>query len=82
MYVKCTYSTYVKCITNVRIHIFLFSVNNTHFCVNPTVSGMECAIGVAGGAIARPDWWGNQYFMPHQILKQNCQLIVNMLTIM
>ena len=59
----------------------LFSTN-VCVCVC-AVCHMGCAIGVACGAIAPPDliWWGNQYFMPHQIFKQNCQLIVNMLTI-
>ena len=45
---------------------------------------MGCAIGVAGGAIAPPDFYlvGQPilYALP-DFFKQNCQLIVNMLTI-
>ena len=45
---------------------------------------MECAIGVAGGAIAPPDFnlVGQPIlYAPPDFFKQNCQLIVNMLTI-
>ena len=45
---------------------------------------MECAIGVAGGAITPPDFnlVGQPIlYAPPDFFEQNCQLIVNMLTI-